>query len=502
MADISRVTNSNPKIRTTIVIFTSDYVSIVNSVPSLTGPYLKLQIEPTNNGKDIKALKIWYSNPNLIPQRLNEEINDEDIFRSLVYSMRGEGDSFVDRTTAYIRSIPREEASIIMKEYTKYIEDGTILDGLIAGVGAYMAFLLLNENGIFTNQMPFQFGAPYMVQSGNVVNRNMFQHLSLPFMSLSKVSQNMLLQLVLFIQSFINMWEPLFLDGPNIGVTNESRLCMEIISGFSQYVASSLAKTTLQQEAISKNLESIESRLYSHIDDALNIMRREVNNLIIDARNSIREITTNVNSQLNFVDDSIKDRITKAIESELDTQIKTKIQSEIEGSNERIRDIIRINVQEQGKDLVKILVDGKENELRKTIIGLEHRIEVLYDKFATDTVEKIPVTENNDIKGIPDAPITYDHISKQSGKSVGSDPITIRNNPQLSIDSVTPISDDSSHTKHGIYEEPKSVNIGRSVARENVNYNSNRSIATNNKSRDAPVSLVAWNKFQVDKNNK
>jgi len=469
---------SNVNLRTIIVIFTPGITSIVNSMPLLTGPYLKIQIEPTRNGKNINSLKIFYSNPGMIPSRLNEEILDENVFQSLVFSMKGDGESLADRAITYMRTLPNEEISIIIKEYSKYIEDGVILDGLIAGIGAYMTFLLLNENGIFTNQMPFQFGAPFTIQSGNTVNKNMFRYLSLPLMSLSKVSQNILLQLILFIQSFINIWEPLFDSGPDIGIINESRLSIEIISGFSQYISSLLAQTKYQHDIMDRKLSLIEMRLQSHVDETLIKLKREVNNLIIDTKRSIKELTSNITSQLDFVDDSIKERICNLIQSELDAQIKHKIEVEIETSSKR-------HMYEQGDKFHEKIVNEKEDELKEGSLKLEDHIEILSDKLSIEPIEKIfNIENNNDFSRIsePPIPIQSEQSNFTSTIMESEGLISIQNNPENTID--------------GVYVDKKSHDIRRSHERKIINNNPVRVYPINTRRRRRKVPLISNTKLQ------
>lgn len=389
--------HSDPIINITTIIFTPTAISITDAIFVPQGPYLKIQIIPTSNGKDISLLKFWYCNNNFVPSRLNEEFSEEKIFRSaLVYSLKTDGDTLIDRTVSYMKGLSPDEICIISKEYTKYMHDGSVLDGFIAGIGAYIAFLLLNENGIFMNQMPFQFTLPYTVRSGVIFNRNVFQHLSLPLMSLSKISQDILFQLVVFIQSFINMWEPLFVNGPNIGTLNEARMAMEIISGLSHYVAGSLAETRTLNESLSKQIKSIESHLQLYVEESLVKIRREVNNLIAETRNSTKELNKNVATQLAFIDDSVKEKVAKTTEHELDEKIKQMIQMEIESSHERIGEFVRWYAEDYAKKSIKSPLINNENELERRLIGLEHRIEVLYNKLESNGIEKIPDIQSHD----------------------------------------------------------------------------------------------------------
>lgn len=469
-------TTTDPRINITTIIFTPTSTSITDNISIPDGPYLKIQIFPTKNGKDLDSIKILYCNNNCIPSRLNDEICEEGFFRSLVYSLKGVEDTFVDRAASYMKLLPSDEICIIVKEYSKYIQNGVILDGFIAGIGAYIGFLLLNENGIFVNQMPFQFSLPYTVRSGMIVNRNIFQHLSLPLISLSKISCDILSQLVIFIQSFINIWEPLFVDGPTIGTSNEARMSMEIISGFSQYVAGSLAETRSLSNSISKEIKDIESRLQSYIDDSLVKMKREINNLIIETRNTTNESTKHLTSKLNLLDDSVKETVRKTTEIELDQRIKQMIEGEIEASHERIGELVRWYVEDYTRKYSNPTTNDNQNELKGALVGLEHRIEILYNKLASNNSPNIldikPHDSYRSDELIHDSPIITlqsigDHQSNTSKESSN-----LRND-----DTINDNTDYSENITHRISTEAKSSpksHTGRSVTREKVDIDSDR----------------------------
>lgn len=399
----------NPYIRSINVIFTPSLTTIGESVSIPSTAYLRIQIIPSDNGKNISCIKVWYYDPNSIPSRFNEEIKDSDMLASIAHSMSDRlcHDTLFDQISAYMRTLPSDEVSVIMKEYTKYIEDGILLDGFIAGIASYLVFLILNENSIFMNQMLFQLTVPCMVSNGNTITRNMFQYLSLPLSALSKVSNGVLRQLVIFIQSFINIWEPAFADGTCIGNTNEAKICMEVISGLANDAITKLSRVQSEHNSMMTTLNKVESRLKETIDDSLVKIRREINNLLVETRSSVKDLSHHVVKQLDIVDgriddsmsaldDSIKEKIGKMVEDELDDQIKRKIRSGIEETQERIEEIVAHYTMNEGKKIVKEAVNERESQLQRTLIGLEHRIEILYNKLGSGSGEKIISNENND----------------------------------------------------------------------------------------------------------
>lgn len=242
-------------IRLLNIIFTTELTLVCDDLTSISEPHLRIQIVPTADDKNISEIKVSYYNPSFSPPRLNEKLDDHSVFQALVFSMKGDEATLFDKANIYMNNLSNDEISMIIKEYGKYIQDGTVLDGFISGLAAYLSFLLLMENGIFANQLPFQFTSPVLVNSGNAVNRNMFQYLSLPLTALSKISNGILLQLVLFIQTFINLWEPMFTDGPIIGSGIETRMHMEIVTGLSQNIIDLMYRTRLHAETLTNNVE-------------------------------------------------------------------------------------------------------------------------------------------------------------------------------------------------------------------------------------------------------
>lgn len=318
------MSSSDSRIHPTIVLFTptSTIISPPDTLPSTS--YLKVQILPTPDGKNIQSIEVWSYNPTCTPSRLNEVIDDSHTFQQLVSHIKGSGSTLVDKAANYMCTLSSEELSIITKEYSKYVtESGVLIDVFISGIGAYLAFLLLNENGSFMNQIPFQFGVLHSVRSGMTITKNMFEYLSLPLSALTRSESGVVKQVCLFIQSFINLWEPLFLPGPYIDPSHTARISIEVINGFSQHVANSLAKTQDLSCIITQQLKSIETRLQSYVDESIAKMRRELSNLTIEARGAIKEL--NESSQRNRLDESIRKKISEISEVE----IKNAIQREL-----------------------------------------------------------------------------------------------------------------------------------------------------------------------------
>lgn len=377
--------NIEPSIRFTNIIFTSNKTIIGDYSISNYEPYIKIQIFPTEDNKDIAMLKFWSSKLDTKSFNINEEFSDINVFRSIIYSINGDGDNTFERASSYMRTLSSEDLQIIVKEYTKYISDGILIDGFIAGIGAYIVFLLLIENNIFVNQIPFQFGIPYSVNTGNSINRNMFQHLSLALIALSKTCHGVLLQFIIFIQSFINIWEPGFVIGPTIDSMNQHRMCMEIISGFSQHITLSFSNIDSKQKSIDESIDQLEIKLQKTINDSIYKMEQKIKNLLNESRSSINDLVIKSINSIESIDDTIKFKINNNVNKLLNENIENKVSLEIEHSYERIGELLNSYIEKDGRKIIQKEINNTETKLKNNIIGLEHRIEILYKNFDTSS---------------------------------------------------------------------------------------------------------------------
>jgi hypothetical protein len=442
----------------TTVLFTQNNVSITNHIRdtisrssescsgySLKEPHLRITIFPTCNSKNIGHLTVQYYNPSCIPPRLHEEIDDVNLFQCIAYSLVGHGESFCDRTRTYMQTLPSDDIATIIKEYTNYIENGMIIDGFLSGIAAYLGFLLLIENNIFSTQMPFQFSIPVTIQSGNALNRNMLQYLSLPLIALSKTTHGILLQLVTFIQSFINMWEPAFTPGPTISSINETRMCMEIMSGFTQNALQLMHETQVQNCKLQSSIHVIEDRLQENIKASISRLHREVNNLTIEARESIKEAASShpessgsyfqlgsqmsghelpelperpestelsgsyfqLGSQMSCHEPPVSCSA-KAISSSDCSSAESKRESD----DDWTRYVISNYMETEGRQIIKTIVDQQTSELSNQIRQIQTQLQALSDRVDNLNLIGIPrpcpgissirvVNPNNEIISIP-----------------------------------------------------------------------------------------------------
>lgn len=222
---------------------------------------LRINVVPDNNGTTIEVINIIYLG------KQYGQLVDKEIFRKLMLSIQDRGETLIERITNYLNRLSSDEFDIIIKQYSLYIEDGIIIDGIIAGIASYLTLLWLNEQHI-TAICPFSFASPY-IHDGNSVNKQMFKSLIIPLTALMRTTNNITTQLTAFVTTFINIWEPLFVDGQEIPESNDIRVALDIISQLSQqlHIKTSELKTELKQEIIGEITKGIKEELMVQLTD-------------------------------------------------------------------------------------------------------------------------------------------------------------------------------------------------------------------------------------------
>lgn len=336
------------------ILFDPD-LTVINNVESRQiESYIKIRITPTNDHKDIESINIVYYDPLQEPPRFEYEINQRNIFDSITNSIKNSSHNLVDSLSSYMTTLSSEEIAIISNEYSKYITEGAILDGLISGIAAYLAYLLLIENNILTRQLPFQISIP----QSNTLNHNMFQYISMSLLPLAKVSKGLIQQLVLFVQSFINIWDPLFIDGPEISSYLYSYTNISITTGLSQYVHDLLIENRNLHISTKEQADRIEGKIQNYLDEQLSKNYREVNNLIAETRYSVSEIILNSEQSVPDKDftkkiHTLEDRILKLEERIEKLQNKNKLNSlqnikEITNNDRQRNNYTNVSISEPG----------------------------------------------------------------------------------------------------------------------------------------------------------
>ena len=249
---------SNTTIRDTTIVFTDNKTSIGAGLQQ-TGYGLIIKVTPSTDGNNIACIDITYNG------RHHGQISDPEIFEALVTSLRTTGSTLLERITNYLDNLPNEEFQVIIQQYGLYIEDGIVIDGIIAGIAAYLVLLFLNEQHV-SSLISFTFLAPTDLQSGNTVNRNMFRVLTVPLAAMLRGSNKVTIQLASFVSSFINIWDSLFTDGPMMPEVNDIRIAIDIIGQLTQNISLTLDEK-VRSYINNKVNEIVEQRLQHYTNE-------------------------------------------------------------------------------------------------------------------------------------------------------------------------------------------------------------------------------------------
>jgi hypothetical protein len=276
------------RIQSLHVICTPDGTSVSATVPALSGPHLLITARANGDGTNLEALFLTYSNHNSTPPLIQTSITDPAVFQAMTHYMQGSGTTVTQRCDSHMNQLPRDDVSVIAREYGRYFQEGRILDGFIAGVASYLGLLLLFENETFRTHMPFQFSVPTTVATGHALTQHMLSYMSLPLTALAKITTGVLGNIVNFVQSFINMWDTAFLPGPEIG--SEARMCLEIITGMTQHTSEALAQIQRDRQAISITIAKLGDELRKDMESEITLFRRELSNINAEARSAVTEV--------------------------------------------------------------------------------------------------------------------------------------------------------------------------------------------------------------------
>lgn len=303
------------RIQSLYVICTPDSTTVSSTLAPLSGPHLLITAQARADGTGVESISVVYYDHDATPSRIHASVADAEIFHALTSYMKGTGATIAAKCDSYMNQLPRDDVSVIVREYGTYFQEGRILDGFIAGIASYVSLLLLLEHGAFISRMPFQFSVPTTVKSGHAVTGNMLSHMALPLTALAKITTGVLGQIVSFVQTFINMWDTAFVPGPEIGSKNETRMCLEIITGMTQHTTEALAQIERDRQAITTLIEKLGADLRKDMAVQVTLFRRELSNINAEARASVTEVSEQLHTlQSSFTPGQRLDAVERRIE--------------------------------------------------------------------------------------------------------------------------------------------------------------------------------------------
>ena len=259
---------------------------------------LKINIEYHHS---ITKISYVYKNHHVIANEL--------IFKSLDNSINSSY-CLLEAVQIYMDNLSKCEAEVIFEAYHKHIRDGFVIDGFITGLATYMVFIdLLDRHEL---DLPFEFNLPYNLNSLYAVNRNMFKYVIIILTTLSKIE---CFSFINYILEFINIWEPLFVLGPNI---NYAELSLSIISGFSDHVLNVLLKTERKCQKLAEKLLKQEQEHYLALQSIQCNMQQEFDLMISETKKNLLALPMHIDSY-------VLERVHKTLDAELQLPSKQQL---------------------------------------------------------------------------------------------------------------------------------------------------------------------------------
>lgn len=277
--------------------------------------HLQIKIIIDSDNADIEAIEIQYFQDKWV-------YDDAQLYHNLLYSIREKGDSLKEKISNFTKSLGKEEVQIIIREYSNYIEDGIILDGFLAGIGAYLTFLVLNESNKL--DLSFNSNMANKIEDYNIFNRHMFRFINLHLYVISNSDNKTFSKLALFVQNFINIWELSFADGPLIPSHIENKMYVEIIANHADNINKKIVdnykeherNVSILQDKIEKidnildktlktrMLQVVDRDLTAKIDEELAEKAKNISEQLINK--SLSERYDNIERRLQNIEDHIK----------------------------------------------------------------------------------------------------------------------------------------------------------------------------------------------------
>lgn len=325
------------------ITFTNN-CTLFNDSINLDDEFLKIDIIPTSNGDNIRKIKIVFFDCEFGSTKIFEEICEERILSSINNSIKGDDYScLLEKVDKYVSCLSREDREIIEREFERYCL--CIQDIIIFGIVSYLSFILLSENDLLVSRLPFQFCIPYSISSGMLLTRNTIKYMTLPISTLIKSTDGIMLQLFTFIQSFINIFDQMFHKGQTIDPLIETKLSVDVLSGYSQYIINELTSCSIQNEIqndIQQKIRHSEVRMYSFINEEIDKIRDECYKILENRTNyhticndDINKLTENMHFADTSEEPSLerKNREIRNIKDTLNVYInksKNKIKQDVE----------------------------------------------------------------------------------------------------------------------------------------------------------------------------
>lgn len=212
---------------------------------------LTVIIEATHDGQDIKSASFVYVNKD---KKITHSLDPDKILATIIFHINEVycGDTLLSKLRSYLSTIDINDlARVIPCENSTSIKQ-CIIDHFITRLIGYISSLYLLLNCDLWECLPFSFTIPIREVTSNVLYQSLFRYLSYPLQGmLSLMGDVPEKQLFLCMTEFINIWSPLFDEGPHY---DTSRVMMEVSTAFFSQMACIM--TTIKSYGVNLNCDN------------------------------------------------------------------------------------------------------------------------------------------------------------------------------------------------------------------------------------------------------
>lgn len=209
--------------------------------------------EGGGGGKNINSMSIYYRNGPLI---LNEVVKPSSI-NAILNCMLGIEDNFEDRLLAQCESQDKEVSTLLLRQSdsSNNKQALTLYEIFLIGLGTYIGFIALLEQGGLWKELPFPFPLPVSLSDSHFLTVNSLKALYIPIYGLRLNGSPIIQNICNTITEFINGWSHIFATGGEINDVH--RYSMETIFNYNQYVTSILPAMQSQVDQVHDKMKNL-----------------------------------------------------------------------------------------------------------------------------------------------------------------------------------------------------------------------------------------------------
>lgn len=263
------------------------------ALTDIDSPYISISVHINKKRNDIIMLKGKYKLTGTFDFTIDDPDTIGNIYNYLTDNPNisgGASHNLCEYLTAYILTIEKDEKEIISQTYKSTPSENRninqiIFDGFIYGISTYITFLKLLTYDEIWDELPYQITLPAIIETGNILNQNMFKYMEIPLQTWGKTVKGPLKFVIDQIINFMNIYGNLFDEGPTVDI---NKILLETVIGFSMNTIEKADKLKDDVKKINSDLLHIKEKIDKSVKDNVNVLCEEANKVI---SNKIENLT-------------------------------------------------------------------------------------------------------------------------------------------------------------------------------------------------------------------